>query len=100
MQKITPFLWFDGNAEEAAQLYTFLFPESEITHVNRCGEAGPGEPGSALVVGFTLFGQGFRALDGGPHFKFNEAVSFQVDCETQAEVDRSWTAGSPARAAG
>lgn len=91
MQKITPFLWFDANAEEAAEFYVSIFEDARIDQVSRCGEAGPGPVGSALVVEFTLFGQRFRALNAGPLYKFNEAVSFQVDCETQEEVDRYWS---------
>lgn len=92
MQKITPFLWFDGNAEDATQLYTSVFPDSKIDHISRYGKEGPGPEGQAMVVGFTLFGQGFRALNGGSEFKFNESISFQVNCETQEEVDRYWNA--------
>ena len=90
MQKITPFLWFDGKAEEAAQLYTSVFPDSRIDHISRFGEEGPGPAGSAMVVEFTLLGQGFRGLNAGPQYKFTPAVSFQVDCETQEEIDRYW----------
>jgi predicted 3-demethylubiquinone-9 3-methyltransferase (glyoxalase superfamily) len=92
MQKISPFLWFDGNAEEAANLYTSLFPNSKITNVSRYGEGGPGPAGTAMVVNFQLFGQDFFALNGGPMYKFTEAISFMVHCETQEEVDRYWSA--------
>ena len=91
MQKITPFLWFDGQAEEAAQLYTSIFENSKILNVSRYGEAGPGEPGSVMTVEFELEGQKLVGLNGGPQYKFTEAVSFQVSCETQEEVDRFWS---------
>ncbi len=90
MQKITPFLWFDGQAEEAAAFYTSLFPNSRIDSVSRYTEAGPGEPGTAMVVAFTLNGQAFSAINGGPEFHFTPAISFYVNCETQEEVDRLW----------
>ena len=93
MSKITPCLWFDGNAEEAAKLYTSLFPDSRIDKVNRSPADTPSGPeGSVLTVDFTLAGQKFIGLNGGPDFKFNEAVSFSIDCEDQAEVDRYWDA--------
>ncbi|RYG23150.1 VOC family protein [bacterium] len=92
MQRITPFLWLDGNAEEAASLYVSLFPNSKITNVSRYGEEGPGPAGTAMVVNFELFGQSFIALNGGPMYKFTEAVSFMVNCETQEEIDRYWSA--------
>ena len=91
MQKITPFLWFDKEAEEAAEYYTTIFDNSKIVDVLRWGEAGPGEPGSVLTVDFEIEGQRFTALNGGPEFKFSEAVSFFVECEDQAEVDQLWT---------
>ncbi len=91
-QKITTFLWFDSQAEEAAEFYTSLFPDSKITDVQRHGEGGPGTPGTAWIVGFQLAGQQFTALNGGPQFKFTEATSLYVDCEDQAEVDRLWDA--------
>lgn len=91
IQKITPFLWFDQQAEEAARFYTSIFPNSKILKVVRHGEAGPGPAGSVMVVEFELEGQKFAALNGGPHFKFTEAVSFVVNCETQKEVDHYWT---------
>jgi predicted 3-demethylubiquinone-9 3-methyltransferase (glyoxalase superfamily) len=89
-QKITPFLWFDHQAEEAAAFYTAIFPNSKIVKVVRCSPAGPGAVGSALTVEFQLQGQTFVALNGGPHFTFTEAVSFVVNCETQEEVDAYW----------
>jgi predicted 3-demethylubiquinone-9 3-methyltransferase (glyoxalase superfamily) len=90
IQLITPFLWFDTQAEEAAGFYTSIFPNSKIIKVARYSEAGPGPPGSAMTVEFQLNGQRFIALNGGPHFKFTEAVSFVVNCETQQEVDTYW----------
>jgi predicted 3-demethylubiquinone-9 3-methyltransferase (glyoxalase superfamily) len=89
-QKITPFLWFNNQAEEAATFYVSVFKNSEIRDVNRVGEGGPGEPGSALVVDFKLDGQAVRALNGGPHYTLNEAFSFQIDCGDQEEVDYYW----------
>ncbi|MFP3992110.1 VOC family protein [Streptomyces sp. E11-3] len=91
MQKITTFLWFDDQAEEAAEFYTSVFGgDSQVLDVQRYGEAGPGEPGSVMVVSFELAGQKFAALNGGPQFKFTEAISLSVDCEDQAEVDTLW----------
>ncbi len=90
IQKITPFLWFDHQAEEAAAFYTSVFPNSRIVKMNRYGEAGPGPAGSAMTVEFQLEGQTFTALNGGPHFKFTEAISFVVNCQTQEEVDAYW----------
>ena len=90
MQKITPFLWFHDQAEEAAALYTSIFPGSRVLGVSRYGEAGPGTPGAVMTVNFELNGQEFVALNGGPDFSFNEAISFQVHCEGQAEVDEYW----------
>ena len=90
MQKITPFLWFDSNAEAAAQLYTSIFKNSKILAVSRYGDAGPGPKGSVMVVKFQLEGQEFTALNGGPRFTFNEAFSFVVNCESQQEVDEYW----------
>lgn len=90
MQKITPFLWFDNQAEEAAKFYVSIFKKSKILGVTRYGEAGPGPKGSAMTVRFELGGQEFIALNGGPHFKFTEAISFSVDCKTQDEVDEFW----------
>ncbi len=91
MQKITPCLWFDTQAEEAATFYTSVFENARIGEVTRYGKAGPGPEGSVLTVSFELDGQEFVALNGGPEFAFTEAVSFQVSCETQQEVDRYWT---------
>jgi predicted 3-demethylubiquinone-9 3-methyltransferase (glyoxalase superfamily) len=90
MQKITPFLWFDGNAEEAANFYTSIFPDAKVVNMSRYGDAGPGPKGTVMVATFQLAGQEFIALNGGPHFKFNEAVSFVVSCDNQAEVDHYW----------
>ncbi len=90
MSKITPFLWFDTAAEEAARLYTSIFKNSRITGVTRYGPEGPGPAGSVMTVSFELDGQPFTALNGGPEFRFTEAVSFEVRCETQAEVDEYW----------
>lgn len=90
MPKITPFLWFDNQAEEAAHFYVSLFKNSQVLDVTQYGEAGPGEPGSAMTVEFEIDGQKVVALNGGPHFKHSEAFSFTVDCEDQAEVDRLW----------
>jgi predicted 3-demethylubiquinone-9 3-methyltransferase (glyoxalase superfamily) len=94
VQKITPCLWFDDQAEEAVGFYTTIFKNSKVVAVSRYGEAGKeihGRPaGSVMTVAFELEGQAFTALNGGPVFKFNEAVSFQVDCQTQAEVDHYW----------
>jgi predicted 3-demethylubiquinone-9 3-methyltransferase (glyoxalase superfamily) len=90
MQKITPFLWFDGQAEEAMNFYTSIFKNSKIGNVSRYGEAGPGPKGSVMVASFELDGMRFTALNGGPMYKFTEAVSFYVDCESQAEVDYFW----------
>lgn len=92
MSKITPFLWFDTEAEEAAGFYVGLFPNSRITQTVRYGEAGPGPTGSVMTIAFELDGRPFTALNAGPVFKFNEAVSFVIDCEDQAEVDRYWDA--------
>ncbi|RAK57826.1 VOC family protein [Phenylobacterium deserti] len=90
MTKITPFLWFDTQAEEAAAFYVALFPNSKITSISRYPEGGPGPAGSVMTVSFELDGQSWTALNGGPHFRFNEAVSFVVHCKDQAEVDRYW----------
>ena len=90
MQKITPFLWFDNQAEEAANFYTSVFENSKILNISRYGEGGPGPEGSVMTVTFQLDGQEFTALNGGPIFKFTEAVSFFVHCETQDEVDELW----------
>ncbi len=90
VQKITPFLWFDKEAEEAAKLYVSIFQNSKVGKVLRYGDTGPGPKGSVMTVSFELEGQQFTALNGGPQFKFTEAVSFVVHCETQAEVDHFW----------
>jgi predicted 3-demethylubiquinone-9 3-methyltransferase (glyoxalase superfamily) len=88
--KITPFLWFDHQAEEAAKFYTSIFPNSGITVVTHYGEGGPGPKGSVMTIGFELDGQKFTALNGGPHFKFTEAISLVVNCDTQKELDAYW----------
>ena len=90
MQKITPFLWFDGQAEEAANLYTSIFKNSKIVSISRYGEGLPMPAGTVMTVTFQLEGQEFTALNGGPEFKFTEAISFYVSCQTQAEVDNLW----------
>ncbi|SRR5579883_244825 len=90
MQKITPFLWFDTQAEEAAKFYTSIFKNSKIGAIRRYGDAGPGPKGSVMTVSFELDGQQFTALNGGPVFHFTEAISLFVNCETQAEVDELW----------
>ena len=90
MGKITPFLWYDNNAEEAVNHYTSIFKNSRVTNIARYGEAGPGPKGSVMTIAFQLEGQDFIALNGGPMFKFNEAISLSVDCKTQQEVDELW----------
>jgi predicted 3-demethylubiquinone-9 3-methyltransferase (glyoxalase superfamily) len=90
MPKITPFLWYDKEAEEAANLYVSIFPNSKITEIAHYGGVGPGEPGSVMTVAFELDGNAFTAINGGPHFKLTEAVSFTIDCKDQAEVDYYW----------
>jgi predicted 3-demethylubiquinone-9 3-methyltransferase (glyoxalase superfamily) len=90
MQKITPFLWFDGNAEEAMNFYVSIFKNSRIGSVSRYGDSGPGPKGTVMSAIFQLDGQQFMALNGGPHFKFSPAISFFVNCETQEEVDELW----------
>ena len=94
-QKISPCLWFDTQAEDAAKFYTSVFKNSAIKQISRYGKAGQDvhgkEPGSVMVVAFEIEGQTFTALNGGPHFKFNEAVSFQVMCESQDEIDYFWS---------
>jgi predicted 3-demethylubiquinone-9 3-methyltransferase (glyoxalase superfamily) len=90
MQKITPFLWFDGKAEEAMNFYISIFKNSKILSVTRYGEAGPGPKGTVMTAKFELNGQEFVALNGGPQFTFTEAISFVVNCETQQEVDELW----------
>ena len=90
MQKITPFLWFDNNCEEAMSFYVSVFKNSKILTVTRYGEGGPGPKGTVMTGTFQLEGQQFMALNGGPHFKFTEAISLFVNCETQQEVDELW----------
>lgn len=90
MQKITPFLWFDKEAEEAATFYTSVFKNSKLGRIARYTNAGPGEPGSVMTVEFTIDGMEFIALNAGPVFQFNEAVSFVIDCKSQEEVDYYW----------
>ncbi|MEP6879948.1 MAG: VOC family protein [Nitrosospira sp.] len=90
MQKITPFLWFDNNAEEAMNFYLSIFKYSKIGSVTRYGDAGPGPKGTVMSATFQLNGQDFIALNGGPHFTFSPAISFFVNCETQQEVDELW----------
>lgn len=90
-QKITPFLWFNNEAEEAANFYVSLFKDSKILTVSRYGEAGPGPKGSAMVVDFQLAGVRFNALNGGPAFNFTEAISLAVSCDSQEEVDMLWS---------
>ena len=89
-QKITPFLWFDGNAEEAVNFYVSIFKDAKILNLSRYGEAGPGPKGTVMSATFQLHGQEFIALNGGPHFKFTPAISFFVHCQTQEEVDELW----------
>lgn len=102
--RIAPMLWFDGQAEEAANFYVGVFPDSRITRIARCGDSGPGPKGSVLVASFELDGQPFTALNGGPRFKFTEAISLVVHCRDQREVDRYWDAlldgGGQAQACG
>ena len=90
MQKITPFLWFNDQAEEAMHFYVSIFKNSKVGRVTRYGEAGPGPKGSVMSATFQLGGQEFMALNGGPHFSFTPAISFFVNCETQEEVDELW----------
>ncbi|MEA2552118.1 MAG: hypothetical protein QOJ65_294 [Fimbriimonadaceae bacterium] len=90
MQKITPFFWFDDKAEEAMNFYTSIFRNSKINSLSRYGDAGPGPAGQVMVGTFELDGLEFMALNGGPMFKFTEAVSFSIDCKDQAEVDHYW----------
>ena len=91
MQKITPFLWFDNQAEEAMNFYTSIFKNAKAGNISRYGEAGPGPAGSVLAASFELEGLQFTALNGGPLFKFTEAISFHVACESQGEVDYYWS---------
>jgi predicted 3-demethylubiquinone-9 3-methyltransferase (glyoxalase superfamily) len=90
MKPLIPFLWFDGQAEEAAKHYVSIFKDAKMGSVSRMGEAGPGKPGNVLTASFSIMGLEFAALNGGPQYKFTEAVSFQIPCETQAEVDHYW----------
>lgn len=90
MQKIAPFLWFDGNAEEAMNFYVSIFENSKVSSVRRWGDGAPGPKGSVMSTSFQLAGQQFFALNGGPQFKFSPAISFFVDCQTQEEVDHLW----------
>ena len=89
-QRVTPMLWFDNQAEEAANYYVSIFKNSRVTNVSRYGDTGPGPKGSVMVAEFELDGQQFTALNGGPRFKFTEAISLVVNCENQAEVDYYW----------
>ena len=89
-QKVTPFLWFEGQAEEAVNFYASVFKDVKIIEMTRYGEDTPGQPGTVMTVEFELFGQRFVALNGGPEFKFTPAVSFMVRCQSQEEVDRYW----------
>ncbi|NVB78666.1 MAG: VOC family protein [Kofleriaceae bacterium] len=102
--KITPYLWFDGNAEQAVEHYTSLFANSRVTKVARWGKGGPGKEGTIMNIAFELDGQQLIALNGGPHFKFTPAISLFVSCETQEEVDSLWSrflaAGGKATACG
>jgi predicted 3-demethylubiquinone-9 3-methyltransferase (glyoxalase superfamily) len=91
MPKISPFLWFDSQAEEAANFYVRVFPNSKVVTIARYGEAGPGPKGSVMTVVFELDGKEYIALNGGPQFRFTEAISFSVDCTSQEEVDWFWT---------
>jgi predicted 3-demethylubiquinone-9 3-methyltransferase (glyoxalase superfamily) len=90
MQKITPFLWFDGQAEEAMNFYVSVFKNSKVVRVSRYGEAGPGPKGTVMSATFQLEGQEFFALNGGPQYRFTPAISLFVNCETQQEVDELW----------
>jgi predicted 3-demethylubiquinone-9 3-methyltransferase (glyoxalase superfamily) len=101
MQKITPFLWFDNQAEEAMNFYVSIFKNSKVGNVTRYGEGGPGPKGTVMSATFQLDGQDFFALNGGPLFKFTEAISFYINCEMQTEVDYFWdklvSGGTPSR---
>jgi len=90
IQKIKPFLWFDGQAEEAANFYVSIFKDSKITNISRFPEAAPGRPGAVMIVNFKIEGQEFIALNGGPQFKFTEGVSFSISTQTQEETDYYW----------
>lgn len=101
LQRIAPCLWFDDNAEEAVALYTSIFPNSRVTKMSRYSEAGPGKKGSVMMIAFELDGVAFQALNGGPIFKFSEAISLSISCADQAEVDHYWdglvAGGTPGR---
>src|SRR5205809_6422321 len=90
MKGVTPFLWFDHQAEEAAKYYCSIFPNSKIVQTSRYADTGPGPTGSGMVVRFELKGQPFMALNGRPHFKLSEAISFMAHCENQREADKAW----------
>jgi len=90
MQRITPFLWFDNQAEDAVNFYVSIFKNSKVKQISRYGEAGPGPKGTVMTASFELHGQQFIALNGGPQFKFSPAISFVVNCDTQQEVDDYW----------
>ena len=90
-QRIKTFLWYDANAEEAVKFYVSIFKNSKVLEVTRYGEAGPGPKGSVMTIEFQLEGQRFIALNGGPHFKFTEAISLSVECDSQKEIDRLWS---------
>ncbi len=90
MQKITPFLWFDGQVEEAVQFYLSVFKDGKLLALTRWPEGGPGSAGSVMMIGFEMNGQQFVALNGGPGYPFTQAISFVVNCETQAEIDYYW----------
>lgn len=92
MKSITPFLWFDNQAEEAIEYYTSLFPDSKVLSIDHYGEAGPGEPGNVMTATIEILGQQIMLLNGGPHFSLTPAFSFFVSCEDQAEVDHFWNA--------
>lgn len=92
MKSITPFLWFDSQAEEAMEFYTSLFPDSKVLNVTRYGDAGPGVPGGVMTATFELMGREFMVLNGGPHYSFTPAISLFVSCESQEEVDTLWDA--------
>ena len=91
MQKITPFLWFDGNAEEAVNFYASVFPQGKVGKISRFSDAGPFPKGTVMTAELELFGQHFVALNGGPQYRFTPAISLFIDCETQAEVDHYWS---------
>jgi predicted 3-demethylubiquinone-9 3-methyltransferase (glyoxalase superfamily) len=99
-EKIAPFLWFDHQAEEAANYYTSIFPNSRVGKVVRYGDSGPGPAGSAMTVEFQLDGRPFIALNGGPHYKLTEAISFVVTCDSQEELDGYWEKLSPGEDSG